>query len=77
METLQPSPLVPGCGGGAAENKATLLYLQIRQESHLRAILVGLQLFYASSMAQSVYKTTFGAWGGGIVTVLLYPILSC
>lgn len=63
METLQPSLLVPACGGHAAENKATLHYLGIRQESHLRAILVGLQLFYASSM-KSVYRT-FGAGGRG------------
>lgn len=66
IEALQPSPLVPGCGvGGTAENKATLYHLRIRQENHLRAILFGLQLLYASSRAQSVYKTTCGAFGGG------------
>lgn len=75
METLQPSLLVPACGGHAAENKATLHYLGIRQESHLRAILVGLQLFYTFSMKVSIEHLGHGV--GGIVAVLLYPIPSC
>lgn len=77
MEMLQPSLLVPGCGGSAAENKASLCHLRIRQESHLRALSVELQPLYASSVAQSLYKTAFGAWGGETVTVLLDPALSC
>lgn len=77
MEMLQPSLFVPGCGGGAAENKATLCHLLIRQESHLRAISVGLQLLYVSSTAQILYKTAFEAWGGETVTVLWDPALSC
>lgn len=59
----QASSFVPGCGGDAAENKATLHYSWIRQASHLRVILAGLQLFHASSVAHSVYKT-FGVSGG-------------